>query len=255
VFVLAVNKAIASRARLLLWLALLACGLSGIALFSGKEKPAPVMLLREPYSTPLRLRDWIGRWTPRSWSWAFRIEDAIFGRRPVVNLSTQFFRFSEGAVKPASEFGLGPPGFSDVGGLQVWLPQASELKSLRKRLEQNGTELLSHPRITTAEGASACLFMGESIPVDGVTNQVGVEAAYFARVHPERTDLFASLRISALLTNHPSLSEPKPPVISVQTNLNVAARLQIPKGCGVFMIGTPVGNTKSQSYGVIIDPP
>jgi hypothetical protein len=118
-------------------------------------------------------------------------------------------------------------------------------------------ELLNAPRLTTADGISASLFSGELIPFNGRTNQIGVEAAYFVRVHPERTDLFASALLTQAVTNRDRLPEGAMPVVSILTNLDVAFRLQIPKSNGVFIIKAPIGPATKDwpGFGLIIDPP
>jgi hypothetical protein len=257
VFFVPVNFAIhAPRARLVVLLGLLACVPAGIALFCPAPKPAPVVVLQKPYSLPLRLRDRIGAWIPRrpGWTWAFRLEDLLFGRRSVVNLFTEFLKLPD-KYPNGTDLGLGLPQYSDAKGLQIWLLGTNELKSFKHLLQRNETEMLNSPRITTADGISASLFAGESISINGVTNQVGVEAAYFARVSSDKTDLFADLRMTGVLTNNLGPPERWAPVMTIQTNLDVAVRLQIPKGMGVFIIGAPVGDAKKESFGVIIDPP
>jgi hypothetical protein len=44
-------------------------------------------------------------------------------------------------------------------------------------------------------------------------------------------------------------------MISLQTNLDVAVRLQIPKGSGVFMVNAAPLDPNGKRIGVIIDPP
>jgi hypothetical protein len=237
--------------------AVIVCVLGGLALFSREPMPPAVVELKRPYSTPSGLRDWIGRWTPQNpgWTWAWQLEDLVFGRRTVVTLATRFFKVRDSDPQMIAALGLGLPQFSNARGVQLWLLPASQLGSLRKLLAQNGMELLNAPRLTTADGISASLFSGELIPFNGITNQVGVEAAYFVRVHAERTDLFASALLTEAVTNSDQLPEGAMPVVSILTNLDVAFRLQIPKSNGVFIIKAPIGPAIKDWFGLIIDPP
>lgn len=89
-------------------------------------------------------------------------------------------------------------------------------------------------RVSTADGIGATLFSGQTMVLQGATNQVGLQTEYYAAVHPTRTDLFLSAFLSELVTNEPGGSEAG--VVDVATNLDLAARLQVPRGCGVVLL-------------------
>jgi hypothetical protein len=93
----------------------------GISLLSHGQKASPVIVLQKPYTPPFDLRNWIGRWIPRSpgWSWAFRLEDLIFGKRKLVSISTQFLKFPDPLSWEMSDFKLKAPELFNSGGLRV----------------------------------------------------------------------------------------------------------------------------------------
>jgi hypothetical protein len=98
------------------------------------------------------------------------------------------------------------------------------------------------------------LFQGQSIALGGLTNQVGCALGCCVRVHPDYTDLTACITLSELATNQAAASVGSAPLISIQTNLDTALRLQIPRGSGVFLVDQSSGDSTRKPVGVIIDP-
>jgi hypothetical protein len=108
--------------------------------------------------------------------------------------------------------------------------------------------------MVTGDCTACSLFAGECFTTNGVTNQVGVHGAYFVRIQPETTDLFADLQITALTTNGLNLPVGESPSVVIETNLHVALRIQVPKDNVAFLIEAPVGDAKRECFGAIIDP-
>jgi len=101
------------------------------------------------------------------------------------------------------------------------------------------------------------MFVGESIVLNGSTNDVGLKAAFFPRVRKESTDLFAVISFSELVTNQPDVPYgfKAGSVVSIRTNLDFAARLQVPKGSGFLLLdGNSVGAARKR-FGALIEPP
>ena len=218
------------------------------------------MVLRQPFQMPLSLRDQIDRWVPttRAWGWVWRLEGAVFGQRKPVNIFTEFVSLPDSTDAAVARLSLGSPNFSDTNGLQVWLPGVGQLKALREGFQRApGMTALGRPMISTADGMEARLFQGITIPLNGKTNWVGLAVGCCGRVHPDATDLMACITVSALVTNEavaPDESSSVSP-ISIQTNLDTALRLQIPKGSGVFLLDGSSRGPSRKRIGVIIDPP
>jgi hypothetical protein len=241
-------------------LALMSCAVVGTLLGLMLPEPdlAPISILRRPYSTPLRLRARVGQWIPRkpTGNWAWKIEELVFGRRKVLNVFAEILKIPVATAVVVSDFTPGQPEYSNANGLQVWLLPYNELKSLRRHLKETpGTESINGARITMADGMSASLYSGESALINGSTNQVGLEVDYFARVRSVGTDLFASVQLTEAVTNEWNARGELSRTMSVQTNLDIALRLQIPKGSGVFLLNGRPGEAHGKRVGVIIDPP
>jgi hypothetical protein len=185
------------------------------------------------------------------------LEEAVFGQRKPVKLYAEFVSLAGSSSATLSDLSLGPASFSDTDGLQVWLLSANQLKALREHIKQtSGMDPPLHARIATADGIECQLFQGQPISLNGSTTQVGCTLGCSARVHADSTDLIASITLSEVLTNDavsiggsPSLS-----LISIQTNLDTAMRLQIPKGSGIFLCDRSSRDSPRKHIGVIIDP-
>lgn len=225
----------------------------GVALryATNSKGPAPVQILGQYRASGL-WRDRLFSWVPitPAWAWAWRFQNALFGQRKPVNISTRFFALRD--LPNPHPFGLGRPTFSNTNGTDVWLVSRIGLKQLRKSLEAaSGSTRLPAANFSTGDGIGGTLSQGQPILVDGVTNDVGLVTSFFPRVRPESIDLTAALRLTCCLTNQPSPASDTQPVRSVQTNLNLAVELQIPKGSGVFLLHHMAES--GTSTGVILD--
>jgi hypothetical protein len=218
----------------------------------GKPTPAPLVAVVQPFYPPLRARDRIESWlpfTPR-WAWTHTVVDTLFGKRTPVNVDSEAFVFDGAFNDKANELELGRPSYSTGdGGLTVWFLTNGEIKALRSRLETAGLGRAFRCRINTADGIGATLFMGESVVLSGVTNQVGVAQSYLPLVKATGTDLFTSTCVSEVRTNDSLGGESR----SIHTNADFAVRIQIPPRLGIFMLKREPPADGRRSAGVVLD--
>ncbi len=174
-----------------------------------------------------------------------------------MNVFAQVIEFAEPASLSLSDLLDIPPSFSETNGVEVWLLNTARCKRLGERLKQSsGTTVVCQPRISTADGIDSKLFQGTSITLNGTNQPVGLTFACFARVHRDATDLIACFNysqagMSPLDTGHgTSFSN----AVSVVTNLDVAMRLQAPKGSGFFLLRSRSVNLGHKRIGVLVDP-
>jgi hypothetical protein len=252
-------QSVAVRRRLILALLLAGLAAGGLALLSS-PKPPPFAVLPLPCKFPVTWRNRVGRWLPATatWSWVVRLDQAVFGRRKPVNLSADILTLTDSSRAAIDVLVLGPPNFSDPDGLRVWLLGADELGILRVRLgKAEGTEMLFHPRVGTTEETACRLFQGRLVPAQGLTNNVGLELGCFTRLHPESTDLFATIKFSELVTNAAGGGGRFFPAggLAVRTNLDAALRVQIPRGKGMFLLDESPAGSDRRHLGFILDPP
>jgi hypothetical protein len=205
--------------------------------------PAPIIVMPFPYRIPAQRIPLFERWVPMSWSWAWRLKQAVFGRARVVSFAVSVLTSANAPVE------VGEPDFVSNDGIQVWV-----LSSSRAIKPAPGVELLSSSRITRADGMEAQLFIGNSISAAGVTANVGVEADLFSRPRPGRTDLTAIITYSESVTNGTAISgNPAGTAsVSIRTNLAVAVRVQVPDGRSLFIMDGGRGLTNGNRAGVLI---
>ena len=242
----------------LLVLLLLACVAVGVLVNLRSPQSAPFIVLRQPFHMPLPLRDRLTRWIPVTphWAWAWRLEEAVFGKHKPVNLSAEVISLTDSSSPTLSSLALGPPSFSHTNGLQVWLLGTDQLKTLHEHLKPApGTDPPLRPRISTADGMECWLFQGQSVLLSGSPSQVGLSLGCCARVHPDYTDLMTCITLSELVTNEAVAAGESPPLVSIQTNLDTSLRLRIPKGSGIFLFDRSAPDSGRKTIGVIIDPP
>lgn len=200
-------------------------------------KVAPFIVLRQPVQMPRALRDRVTQWIPRkkSWAWAWRLQETVLGRRKPVTIRSQVFSFSSSS--PISRLSLGPPSFFDPNGVEVWLLPSEQLPALSEKVAKMWRIESSGFGLTTSDGTEAQL-------TSGTTARGICILTCFPRLRTDALDLIARVVVSGLAPNG-----------SFQTNLDVAFRLQIPKGSGVFILNTNVSDSSQKLAGILIDPP
>jgi len=239
--------------------ALLLCVVVVLAYFLAEPKPVPFLVLQQPFSKRLPLRDQLVQWIPTASSWLPKVEDALLGPRKPVKVFAHIIALPMSPDENLPYLStIGRPAFLATNGLQVWLLSGAKVAALRNKLKGAfGVDYINQPRISTADGAEASLFVGESISLNGSTNEVGLRTAFFPRVHEDFTDLIAVVSFSELVTNQSGIltgGKATSPVW-IRTNLDVAARLQVPKGSGLFLLNGRTANVDSKRFGVLIEPP
>lgn len=232
---------------------LIICGLLSGGLFHHTALQ-PVLVLHRPVVTPVTLRDRIQGSIPQTWASVQRLTDRLLGARKPVNLNTAVFTGGQISVAQLEELAGGRSARVPSEGPAVWFLDSANLKQLRARLEADPTNQIYYGRILSADGISAGLFMGQTVVANGSTNQVGLETSYFARAGQEATDLFADVLLSKAVTNDLAEAPGNRSDIHIRTNADIAVRLQVPKGKGVFLVQTPAGPETGTRAGFILDP-
>jgi hypothetical protein len=242
---------------LVLAVSVLICLAVFVVLLMRPSMPTRFLILQPPFSRPLLLRDRIGSLLP--WPAVWRVEDALFGKRKPVNFFASVVSLPDpGITDLGSTLALGNPTVADSTGLQVWLLGTAEIQSVRQRFKQtSGVDFLNNPRISTADGVGASLFTGESIVLKGITNDIGLKVDCFPRVRSHSTDLFAVITLSEVSTNQTVVAAGLSTTnsVSIRTNLDIAVRLQVPKGSGALLIKTSRDTSTRRTFAVILDPP
>ena len=237
-------------------------GFSLALLPSPPAPPASVIVMPLPYSIPRQRISLFDAWVPRnpSWAWLWRLKEQIQGRRKTFDLATTIIDFTSAGDSFLTNFPAAKPAFTNTNGLKIWLMGDPELTALRGGLKRvPGADVLSAGRITTADGMEAQLFSGNTISINGSPGNVGMAINLLPHVRRDSTDLTTIITFSETITNQPgaTLDSSQTSTISIQTDFAVAARIQIPKATGVFLLDTGSGAPNHKRIGVIlsVNPP
>lgn len=207
----------------------------------------PVMVQALPNGISPYKPSVLHQWIPPTWGWFWRLKEFVLGRTKIVTLNTTVFACN-GLSNPVSvALSLKEPLFSDTNGLQVWIVGESDLAPLRRRIEETpGNHLISSPRAVLGDRVGASMFVGGSVPIDGVQRQVGLAAEYLPRVHRGMIDLSTVIAQTGAVTNQAAAA------VSLHTNFTVAARIQIPRGSGVFLFKNGPEGTNAHRIGIVL---
>lgn len=228
-----------------------------VVVFSHAPPPRPILVLPQPYHPPARRAAWPSRWIPvkPSWGWLWRLKEWVLGRPKPIDLVVAIYEFKAAPESVLAGLALGEPELTHTNGLRIWRLGDAELNALRRRLQDfPDSRLLGSPRCSTADRIECSLFQGESFPLSGAMQRVGLMIDFYPRVRRDATELTTAIVLSEAVTNLPGTTAQAPSSgkISILTNLAVATRIQIPKGQGVFLLEARPDAAGPRRIGVII---
>lgn len=183
----------------------------------------------------------------------------IFKFRSLLSSSPQTFDLNLSIVAVTNDSGLNlpvPPGNSgtylNTNGFRVWILSQQEAASLQNSFTSAaGTEVLSRPMISTADGAEATVFTGFSAPVGGMLRDVGLSLSILPKVGRKTTLLSVWPCFTELKTStNGNVEEVQTRPILV-TNLAATLHVQVPKNHGLFLLND---TTNVAHHGILITP-
>jgi len=189
--------------------------------------------------------------------WVWRLKQSLFGPTKAIELDSAIFELAGRTISEKPDYPLGKPDFTNTNGLQVWIIHKEELLALRRSLLQApGNNLISQPRVSTAHGVQATLSVGYTVPVAGTQGWSGVVMDFSPRVRADCIDLTTVTAITEAVTNDVTTNvsglTQSTNFVSIRTNLALAARFQIPKGSGVFLLNKDQDGTNGKPIGILI---
>ncbi|HLH55101.1 MAG TPA: hypothetical protein VKY92_15955 [Verrucomicrobiae bacterium] len=222
---------------------------SAALLMPPKVRLPAVMILSRPFEAPSSPREALLRWMPTGpgWQWARSI---VFGHRKPVLFQTGVF-VSPSAVTRTTD--LGAPVFTNDSGIEVWFLNAAQSHAFTAdlpRIVADGN--LVRSRVSTCDGVTASLSTGQTVILNGSTNQVGVTTSFSTRTYGDHTDLWLSAFFSEIRTNNTVQVETSS--VSIVTNLDVAARLQVPRGTGLLLLKPHQDGDSRLRAGIVLNP-
>jgi hypothetical protein len=216
-----------------------------------KEVPQRLIVLQRPFCPPLSTRERLDRYTVTRWRWVQALENLILG--PPKTISFAVFQLGKQNAMPFDDI-VDTASAEDVtNGLQVWFLPAVSLNALRTRIEADARNKLYQPIITTPAGSRAAMgLMEQAVITNGVTSVPGLEVVFLPLRSRRTTDFFASVVAFTTVTDDSKQGGGR--IGYTRTNVDIAVRLQIPKGKGVLLLQGKPGNNKEYQAGFILDP-
>ena len=192
---------------------------------------------------------------PMTWTWFWRLRGSL-SRRKKIDLNSWIINFKLAPENLLPALSLGNSAFI-TNGLQVWIMGEAEIVALRSQFwKMPGTKVVASPSFSTADGIESRLSMTSPVSIGGKRNDVGLDLDLMPLVERKSTDLTALLSLSEIVTNQSgaiSDASLRTDVISIRTNLALAARIKIPFGKSVFLLAKG-DDTNAGSFGIIISP-
>ena len=217
----------------------------------------PVQAVSRSTQLPMLLRDRIGRWLPMRFAWVGRIDQAVFGKRKSISLAFDFYDLDSSTSIVAVGRDLGRPTFSETNGLSVWLLSPAELQAVRERLTLSPATSVFHPRVSTGDGIRCSLRQSQTVTIGHTPLQAGLTLDCETRIHDRSTDLLVALQLSepAYAPAATGTSDRASTPNSIRTNLDLALRLQVPKGNGVFLVRDGIAAAGTPPIAVLLSSP
>ncbi|HVM49074.1 MAG TPA: hypothetical protein VMU04_13670 [Candidatus Acidoferrum sp.] len=220
--------------------------------------PPPVIVMQMPYSIPRQKLSLFDQYVPRrrSWAWVWRLKETVLGRSKTCQVGATVVDCSGAGESFWAKQSLPTPAFTNPSGLRIWFLPEQNLAALTRAFQRTpGAGVLYQPRIITGDGHPARLMSGGMITGQGVQlAPAGLLLDILPRMGSGRTELTTIIRVSEALTNRTPTTamSPSPADIQVQTNFEVAAQLQVPKGTGVFLLAGPPAEASRPRIGVAL---
>jgi hypothetical protein len=251
-----------SLKRLLLLGPVLGCLAVGLVLVLRLAPPASpgarVLALPQPYQMPPQRVSLFDRCIPATpaWAWLWRLKQTIVGQSKQVNLNASVIQFTNSTEAILARLALSQAPFIGTNGVRVWVLEERELNAVRPRITQTpGSEVLYAPRVATADEIISQTSQSQTLTLNhsGVRT-VGLDIALLPRVRGQVTDLTAIFTLSQTVTNPPGISSALAGagLVSVETNLDVGVRLQIPNRGGAFLLQGNPSATSPRCIGLVL---
>jgi hypothetical protein len=243
--------------RLTVFAGLLIFAIAVLILRPANTTPEPPVAIRSgPLVPPMTLRDRFVFTLGPNRKWVSRAETALFGKRKSVDIFMDVLELPPAEpLTRQSASDLGNPTFRNSAGLSVWFLNGGKLKEISGKLSQSPATQMSLPRMSTAEGFTTSMFIGQTMLINGAKNDIGLSLGCVAAVQDSTTKLRTSVSRTELFTRAVASGNADTATnsVSVRTNIHLAADFNIPNGMGVFVLNLPPAQSNN-AFGLIIYP-
>ena len=216
--------------------------------------PPLVTVLPSDYSIPAPPLPVPDRWIPMKAGWLWKLRYALLGKPAVVDIETKLIRFRDPGIPPLGQVLNGRAPLVSTNGVRAWMLPDKEVKALGVRLELEQECESQTGRMTTGPGVLITLSGTTSPLVQGSQIVAGYTFTYAVRTRGDSIELSGKFVSSEVVTNALTRSPDPKEIISLHTNLTLAARMQIPRGEGAFLYDTNRSDAHSSGVGILIRP-
>jgi hypothetical protein len=187
-----------------------------------------------------------------NWRWLRRLRSAVLPANPTIDIETRLVRLTSSDGPLLAETLEGHASLTHSNGVRAWNISEEQLDALARRFEQKRDYSVRASRMTSGPGVLANQSMTTTAPIDGVPVAVGNSLTHAVRKRGNSVELTSSFVSWEAVTNASAHPTGQKEIISLRTNLTLAASMLIPPGQGVFLLDTNHANTESSGAGVFI---
>jgi hypothetical protein len=215
--------------------------------------PPEVTVLPPDYSIPAPAPPAPDRWIPLKWGWLWRLRYAVLGKPAVVDVETRLIRFREMRPRQLQQLLDGRAPLVSSNGVRAWIIPETEIKSLGLRLDLQRSEERG-ARLSFGFGGLSSMSSTAASTIQGIQGAVGDTYTYAVRRCGDSLELTGAFTSTAVVTNALFRAPDPREVISLHTNLNLTARMQIPRGHCAFLYDTNRVLEENSGFGLLIQP-
>lgn len=235
-------------------------GLAGVLVLALRPQPVPpppILILPRSYAPPPSHIPLFARLVPatKSFAWLWHLKEAVCGKVRPIGIDAQIITLPSLAQTYLPQPNVETTASPDVPGLKVWVMPQKDLSALQQRLKQtSGVEFVNSARLSTGDGIDATLYVGDTLVLNNTTNDVGLRLTCLPRLHGDIADLTVLawyVRASTNVAPSDLLQTPSNSV-TLQTNLEVKARFQLPKGKSIVVLQSPPDSRVGYATGVML---
>ena len=186
------------------------------------------------------------------WRWLWRLRSTLLPANPTIDIETKLVRLSDSDKPLLAEVLEGRTSLTNSNGVHVWMFSEQELDMFSRRFEQKRDNSVRALRMTTGPGVLANSSMTTTVPIDGTPVSVGDSLTQAVLKRGKSVELTGSFTSWEAVTNTSTRLSGQKEMISLRTNLTLAANLLILPGQGVFLLDTNRANTESSGTGLFI---
>jgi len=212
--------------------------------------PAHPVLIQDPKDFEFPKASLFDRCVPQNWGWLWRLRDKLFPRR-LIALDSKLLLLKGPVTNLSDHMGQTTLDMYTTNGFQIWTFTQEGKEQLIKNLNSAEVEILSAPRVMTADTILSTLSVGSQLmtPRGPVTN--GTQISMYPHVLNHLTDLTFLIATTEAITNSNSVSDSGPET-SFKVNLQIAGRLSVPGQGGVLLFQDEADHPGGTLFGVLI---